>query len=363
MNKAFLFRIHPTKAQEILIKKTFGCVRFIYNQMLSDRDNCYEATGEYIQNTPASYKKKYVWLKEVDSLALTNAQLHLDTAYRNFFRDPKFGFPQFKSRKDNNLSYTTNLVNGNIRFEEGFLVLPKLKRVKIRCHRRIPEGWKLKSVTIRKKPSGKYFASLLYEYESEVKKVEAKTFLGLDYAMNGLYVDSEGNEAGYPRYYRRMLERLKREQRKLSACEKGSANREKQRIKVAKLHEKVTNQRNDFQHKLSRQIANAVDAVCVEDLNMRGMSQALKFGKSVADNGYGAFLRMLSYKLEEQGKYLVKVSKWYPSSKTCSCCGAIKEHLGLGERIYQCECCGLEMDRDYNASINIREEGKRILFA
>ena len=363
MNKAFKFRIYPNKEQQILMAKTFGCVRFIYNRMLTDRIEHYEETGESLANTPAQYKNEFEWLKEVDSLALANAQLNLNKAYKNFFRDKAIGFPNFKSKKSNHRSYTTNLVNGNIKLEGPYIKLPKLKNVKIKKHREVPDDYKLKSVTISRTPTGKYYASILYEYECEIKLVDPNIFLGLDFSMKELFVSSDGKSAQYPRYYRQALVKLQKEQRKLSKCQKGSSNRNKQRIKVAILHEKVANQRKDFLHKTSRQITNVTDVVCIEDLNMKGMSQALHFGKSVSDNGFGLFVSMLDYKLREQGKQLVKIDKWFPSSKMCSKCGEVKDVLLLSERIYYCKTCGARLDRDYNASINIRNEGMRILLA
>ena len=363
MNKAYKFRIYPNSEQEVLIAKTFGCVRFIYNKMLGDKIEYYEKTKEKLKNTPAQYKNEFEWLKEVDSLALANAQMNLQTAYNNFFRKPKTGFPKFKSKRNNKKSYTTNFVNGNINLENGCIVLPKLKAVKIKQHRAICKDYILKAVTVSKTATGKYFASILYEYEVDIKLVQPKTFLGLDFSMKELFVSSDGISAGYPRCYRQSLDKLKREQRKLSLCQKGSKNRNKQRIKVAKIHEQVTNQRKDFLHKQSKQITNAVDAVCIEDLNMKGMSQALNFGKSVMDNGFGMFVSMLNYKLMEQGKQLIKIDKWFPSSKMCSECGKVKNTFLLSERTYHCEDCGMTMDRDYNASINIKNEGMRLLLA
>jgi putative transposase len=363
LNKAFKFRIYPNAEQQILLAKTFGCVRFIYNKMLGDKIKYYEETKQKLNNTPAQYKAEFDWLKEVDSLALANAQMNLQTAYGNFFRSPKVGFPKFKSKKNNHQSYTTNRVGENIKLQDGYLILPKLKAVKIRQHRGIPQDYRLKAVTVSRTPSGKYFASILFEYEQQIQTIEPKNFVGLDFSMKELYVASDGSSACYPRYYRQALEQLAKEQRKLSKCQKGSNNRYKQRIKVARLHEKVANQRKDFLHKLSRQITNVYDCVCIEDLNMKGMSQALHFGKSVADNSFGAFVGMLDYKLNEQGKQLVKIDKWYPSSKTCSCCGAVKENLSLADRTYHCEHCGAVVDRDYNASINIRNEGVRLVSA
>ena len=241
--------------------------------MLSDKISHYEETKQKLNNTPAQYKSEFPWLKEVDSLALANAQMNLQTAYNSFFRNPKIGFPKFKSKKSKRRSYTTNCVNGNISIDNGFLKLPKVGLVKLKQHRLILSNYKFKSVTISQTPSGKYYASVLFEYENQIQEQELHDFLGLDFSMHGLYKDSNGTEPAYPRYYRQAEERLKREQRKLSLMQKGSKNRSKQRIKVANLHEKVANQRKDFLHKQSRQIANAYDCVCIENLDMKAMSQ------------------------------------------------------------------------------------------
>lgn len=361
MNKAFKFRIYPNTEQQVLLAKTFGCVRFIYNKMLGDKIKYYEETKQKLKNTPAQYKSEFEWLKEVDSLALANIQMNLQTAYNNFFRSPKIGFPKFKSKHKNHDSYTTNFVNGNIKLQDGSIVLPKFKAVKIIQHRQIPQNYKLKGVTVSKTPTSKYFVSILFEYTQEIPPIEPQKFVGLDFSMKELYVASDGSSACYPQYYRLGLDKLAKEQRKLSKCQKGSKNRNKQRVKVAKYHEKVANQRKDFMHKRSRQITNVFDAVCIEDLDMQGMSQALNFGKSISDNGWGMFKTFLNYKLLEQGKQLIKIDKWFPSSKTCSGCGMVKKELKLSERTYRCENCGCILDRDYNASINIKHEGMRFL--
>ena len=364
MNKAYKFRIYPNAEQQIILTKTFGCVRFIYNQMLSDKINHYEETKQKLNNTPAQYKSKFPWLKEVDSLALANAQMNLQTAYNSFFRNPKIGFPKFKSKKSNRRSYTTNCVNGNISIDNGFLKLPKVGLVKLKQHRLILSNYKLKSVTISQTPSGKYYASVLFEYENQIQEQELHDFLGLDFSMHGLYKDSNGNEPAYPRYYRQAEERLKREQRKLSLMQKGSKNRSKQRIKVANLHEKVANQRKDFLHKQSRQIANAYDCVCIENLDMKAMSQSLNFGKSVTDDGWGMFVTFLKYKLEETGKRLVKVNKFFASSQICNVCGYKNTATkNLSIRAWDCPECGTHHDRDINAAINIRNEGMRLVLA
>lgn len=360
MNKALRFRLYPNREQEGLMKKTFGCCRFIYNRMLADQKEAYEKDKSCPKLTPAMYKGEFLWLKEVDSLALANEQLHLQSAYQKFFADPKTGFPRFKSKHRDRDSYTTNLVNGNIVLDGNRLKLPKLTPVRIVAHREIPEEWKLKSVTVVREPSGKYYASILYSYENQVEEQkEAERFLGIDFAMHGLAVFPDGSSADYPGYYKEAQVRLAREQRRLSHCEKGSRNYVKQRRRVAVFHEKIRHQRNDFQHKLSYRLAEEYDCICIEDLNLKGMSRGLHLGQGVADNGYGAFVEKLEYKLKDRGKKLIRVDRFYPSSKKCSCCGRIRKELKLSERIYCCEC-GNQMDRDQNAAINLCEEGKRL---
>lgn len=365
-NKAYKFRIYPTPAQEQLLTKTFGCVRFVYNKMLAERKEIYEqfkhdrdVLKQQKFPTPAKYKDEFPWLKEVDSLALANAQLNLQKAYQHFF-DGHAAFPKFKHRKSRQ-SYTTNVVNGNIALLEGYIKLPKFKRVKIKPHRQIPSHHTIKSCTISCTKTGTYYVSILTEYDHQPVQKEIHAVVGLDFSMNGLFVDSEeGKIANYPRFYHQALEKLAKEQRVLSRRQKGSNRWEKQRLKVAKLHETIANQRKDFLHKMSRQLVTVYDCVVIEDLNMKGLSQALHFGKSVSDNAWGMFTIFLKYKLEEQGKKLIKVSRWFPSSKTCSCCGQVKESLPLSERTFHCDC-GFVADRDWNAAINIRQEGLRLL--
>ena len=313
------------------------------------------------------YKKEYPFLKEVDSLALANVQLHLEKAYKNFFREPKIGFPRYKSKHHSRNSYTTNLVNGNILVESKRIRLPKLKWIAMKKHREPAEDFRLKSVTVSMEPSGKYFASLLYErYSCENQAAESDystaKILGIDYAMQGMAVFSEKIETEEAGFFRKNEKRLAREQRKLSRCVRGSHNYELQKKKVARCHEKIRNQRRDYLHKLSRKIADNYDAVAVEDIDMKAMGQRLHFGKSVQDNGYGMFREMLDYKLAWKGKKMVKVDRFFPSSKKCCKCGRIKKELKLSERVYRC-ACGNEMDRDRNAAINIREETRRMLTA
>lgn len=370
MNKAYNFRLYPNKEQETLFSKTFGCVRFVYNKMLAERKNIYEefkGDKEELKKqklpTPAKYKSEYEWLKEVDSLALANAQLDLQAAYNNFFISKKIGFPKFKSKNKDRNSYTTNNVNNNIKIEENKVKLPKVGYVKAKLHRQIPDNQIIKGCTISKTSSGKYYISILVEFESHIQSVKYReeNVLGLDFDMKNLYTDNQGIRAEYPRFYRRALEKLEKEQHKLSKCVKGSKNRKKQRLKVAKVHEKVANCRKDFLHKKSRELVNKYDVIAIEDLNMKAMSQCLNFGKSVMDNSWGMFTRFLKYKLEFDGKQLIKVDKWYPSSKTCNNCGEVNHKLLLSDREWICKSCKSIIDRDYNAAKNIRDEGIRLL--
>ena len=255
-------------------------------------------------------------------------------------------------------------MNGNIKISNGLLTLPKVGKIKLKQHRQIPSDYVLKSVTVSQTPSGKYYASILYEYENQVQQITPQTFLGLDFSMHELYKDSSGNEPEYPRYYRKAENRLAREQRKFSLMQKGGNNRNKQRVKIASLHEKVANQRKDFLHKQSRQIANAYDCVCIENLDMKAMSKSLHFGKSVCDNGWGMFTTFLAYKLAELGKQLVKVDRFFASSQTCSVCGYKNtETKNLSVRVWDCPNCGTHHDRDVNAAINIKNEGMRLVTA
>ena len=362
MNRAIKCRIDPTREQRVLFEKTFGCCRFLYNRMLTDRLTG-EYMGEAVRPRPAMYKKEFPWLKEVDFLALTNVQLDLEIAYKRHHKDSKTGYPRYKTKHHSRRSYTTNVVNNNIRIEGKKIRLPKAGMVRIKVHREIPEGWKLKSVTVSMEGSGKYYASLLFEVPGRESQAEGtdreKEYLGIDFAMSGLAVFSDGTRAEYPGYYRIAEKKLAREQRKLSHCEKGSRNYEKEKRRVAACHEKVKNQRKDFLHKLSRKLADEYDVIGVEDIDMKVMSRSMHFGKSVMDDGYGMFRNMLEYKLSERGKELVKVGRFFPSSKRCSCCGEIKEDLKLSDRIFICEC-GNVLDRDVNAAINIKMEAMRL---
>ena len=245
----YRFRIYPNKSQKELFARTFGCVRFVYNRMLAEKKEYYEKTGKVLKVTPAKYKAEFPWLKEVDSLALCNAQLHLQTAYKNFFRDSSVGFPKFKSKKNPVRSYTTNCVNGNITLQNGKLKLPKAGWIRIKQHRSIDDRYILKGATVSQEADDKYYVSLLYaaeEPEHEIRPV--KTAIGLDFSMSELYVDSNGAHADYPHFFRKSQEKLAREQRRLSHCEKGSSRYMKQKKKIARLHAHIARQRKDYLH-------------------------------------------------------------------------------------------------------------------
>lgn len=364
-NKAYKFKLEPNAEQRKYFGKCFGSVRFIYNQMLAERKSLYEqykSSKDELKAHPAKtysmWKKEFDWLYEIDNLALANAQLQLQAAYKNFFRDPKVGFPRFRSKKSDKNTYTTNNQGNNIRIENGKIKLPKVGWVRIKQHRQIPEEAKIKSCTISLSPSGKYSVSILTEYDFVVPERTLNTgkALGLDYSSPHFYVDSQGVVADMPHFYREAEANLAREQRKLSRMVRGSNNYCKQRKRVAVMHERVANARKDWLHKRSRELADKWDIICVEDINLRGLAGTLKFGKSTNDNGFGMFRTFLGYKLAEQGKVLIKIDKWFPSSKMCHVCGAVNPEVVLGVDEWTCHC-GVHHLRDVNAAINIRNVG------
>ncbi|MGM9976988.1 MAG: RNA-guided endonuclease TnpB family protein [Bulleidia sp.] len=374
MNSAIKYRLYPTSEQKIMFAKTFGCCRKVYNLMLAEKIESYKTTGKFAAVTPAKYKNDFPYLKEVDSLALANVQLNLQSAFKNHFdknRRKKTGFPKFKSAKHSRKSYTTNNQNGTVAIiDNRYIRLPKIGKIKAVIHRVPGTDWKLKSATVSCDSDGKYYVSVLFEYENSASTyvVDENNAIGMDYASDGLYVDDKGNMGTNHKFYRESHKKLAKEQRRLSR-KKGSRKGEdkshnylKQQCKVNRIYTHIANQRKDNLHKISTEIANQYDIVCVESLNMRNMSNSgFGNGKATLDNGYGMFLDMLDYKLANRGKYLVKVDKWYPSSQICHCCG--KRHPEMKDlkiRTMRCEC-GCVMDRDRNAAMNIKKEGLRIL--
>ena len=373
-NKAIKYRVYPTTEQSIMFAKTFGCCRKVYNLMLSDKVESYKSTGKFATVTPAKYKKDYPYLKEVDSLALANKQLDLQEAFRNTFsksRKNNNGFPKYKSAKHSRKAYTTNNQKGTVAIiNNKYIKLPKIGKVKAVIHRVPNNSWVIKSATVSQESDGRYYISVLFEFDNVTNPYVAdKTnAIGLDYASDGLYVDSNGDVGTNHKYYRESHDKLAKEQRKLSRMqgskkgEEKSNNYIKQLRKVNKIHRHIANQRLDNLHKISTEIANQYDVVCVESLNMRSMANhGFGNGKATLDNGYGMFLSMLKYKLSDRNKYLVKVDKWFPSSQICHCCGTLHPEMkDLTIRTMKCDC-GLTISRDQNAAINILREGLRLL--
>ena len=372
--KAYKFRIYPTEEQEIFFAKSFGCVRKVYNLMLADRMKAYEKTKTDSSKkmnfpTPAQYKKEFPFLKEVDSLALANAQLNLDKAYKNFFRDKSIGFPKFKSKKNLVQSYTTNNQNGTIDLiDHKFVKVPKLKSlVKIKIHRQ-PKGI-IKSATISRHPSGKYHISLLCK-EEIVELPKTDSSIGIDLGITDFAIFSDGQKIDNNKFTSKMEKKLKREQRKLSrrallAKKKGihlfeAKNYQKQKRKVARLHEKVMNQRNDFLNKLSTDLIKNHDTVCIEDLNTKGMLRNHKLAKSISDVSWSSFVTKLQYKADWYGREIIKIDHWFASSQICSKCGHKDGKKPLEIREWTCSVCHTHHDRDINASINILTEGLRL---
>ena len=357
MLKAYKYRIYPNEEQINYLQKTFGCTRFIYNQMLADRIKSYEENKDLDIKiikypTPAQYKKEYEWLKEVDSLALANAQMNLDKAYKNFFRDKSVGFPKFKSKKDNHKSYTTNNQNGTIYIENNRIKIPKLKSmIKIKQHREFVGL--IKSCTISQNPSGKYYISMLVNTENiQLPKLDTK--VGIDLGIKEFAITSDGEMFSNPKWLKKSEKRLRKLQKDLSRKQKGSNNRRKDRLKVAKLHEKISNQRKDYLHKISHYIISENQVIVIEDLKVSNMIKNHKLAKSIADVSWSEFRRQLEYKSEWYGRELIIAPSNYASSQLCSNCGnKSSQTKDLSCRTYICPVCGMEMDRDINASKNL----------
>ena len=360
--KSYKFRLFPNLEQRIFFEKTFGCSRFIWNQMLADRIAHYEETGESLRNTPAQYKGQFPWLKEVDSLALANVQLNLNKAYKSFF-ELRLGFPRFKSKKTAQ-SYKTNNQKGTIALLDGKVKLPKIGWVKLKLHRQ-PKGM-IKSATISKTATGKYFISILCE-EEIVFLPKTDSNIGIDLGLESFAILSTGDKIENPKFLTSLSKKLAKEQKVLSrrgllAKKKGvklseSSNYQKQKLKVARLHEKIANQRKDFLNKLSTHLIKNHDVICIEDLASRNLMKNHHLARAIGDVSWYEFVRQLRYKADWYGKKIVTISRWFPSSQLCSACGVNSGKKVLSIREWTCESCGTYHDRDINASLNILKEG------
>ncbi|GAB2319416.1 IS200/IS605 family element RNA-guided endonuclease TnpB [Alkalibacterium sp. s-m-22] len=354
MLKAYKYRLYPTEQQKDYFANCFGCVRFIYNKMLSDKIDHYKETKQMLHNTPAQYKKEFSFLKEVDSLALANAQQNLERAYKNFYRDKSVGFPKFKSKHKSKASYTTNNQGGNIRMENGKIKLPKIGFVKLKQHRKF-EGV-IKSCTISMNKSGKYFVSILVKSEEEKMEITERK-IGIDLGLSDFAITTNdlGEIKKYknPKHLYKSEKQLKKAQRSLFRKQKGGKNRNKARLVVAKKHEKIANQRKDFLHKLSKKITDENQVIVIETLSSKNLMKNHKLAKSIGDAGWYEFVRQLEYKSKQKGRTLIKADRFYPSSQVCSSCGHRDGKKPLNIREWDCPKCGEYLDRDINASKNL----------
>ncbi|SEI54476.1 putative transposase [Allopseudospirillum japonicum] len=362
MIKATKVRIYPTPEQADSLNRQFGAVRFAYNKALHIISLQYKRHGLKLKAKKdlkpllavAKKSRKYPWLKDFDSIALQQACINLDKAFQNFF-DPKrpARYPKFKRKHGKQSSYHCMSVSAG----ENWIKVPKMEPIKARIHRKV-EG-KLKSITLSRTVTGKYYASLLIDngLDTPAPMQTLATLLGLDMGLTHLAIDSDGNKIENPRFLKKASANLRRKQKALSRCQKGSKGRAQARLQLAKAHERLKNARADFQHKLSRTIVDENQAVIVETLKVKNLLKNRKLSKHIADASWSALIQKLEYKAKAQGKYLVKIDPWFASSKTCSCCGHKVDTLPLSVRKWMCPVCTVELDRDVNAAINIRQQG------
>jgi putative transposase len=357
--KAYKYRIYPTKEQEVLLSKTFGCVRFVWNKLV---DNFINGGKEEITSKILKDNPEYEFLNEVSAATLQGKERDFIEFKKQFFnkkRKVKLGKPKFK-KKSNRQSFKLSNQKFVLDQEKSLVRIEKVGFIKITLDRKIPDDANFRSITVSKTPSGKYFVSILVKQELKPIPSTGK-IVGIDLGLKDLFILSNGQVINNPKWFRESQSKLKKHQKHLSRKTKGSNRYNKQRIKVAKVHEKITNSRTYFLHNISTALVNTFDLIVLEDLNVSGMLKNRKLAKSISDASWSTFVSMLQYKCNWYGKMLLKIDRFYPSSKTCSACGHKEEKMPLNIREWTCPSCGSKHDRDLNASINILKEGWRNL--